>query len=71
MKILLSLLFILLIFATTGTHLYFVWKRKELKTLFVQLGIVGVSAILGIIIIYDLNYPTISKLLNTLSPFGT
>ncbi|MDQ1000216.1 multisubunit Na+/H+ antiporter MnhC subunit [Neobacillus niacini] len=71
MKILLSILFILLILVTTGTHLYFVWKRKEFKTLFVQLGIIGGAVILGIITIYELDPPSFSKLLNTLSPFGT
>lgn len=68
MKILLSLLFIVLIILTTGFHAYFVWKSKDYKMLFVQLGIVGLTIIAGILVIYDLSDPSISELLNMLSP---
>lgn len=71
MKILLSLLFILLIFATSGIHTYIVWKRKDFKTLYIQLGIIGLAVILGVITIYNFDIPSISKQLNMLSPFGT
>jgi hypothetical protein len=68
MNILLSLLFIVLIVLTTGTHIYFVWKRKYYKMLFVQFGIISLTIILGVLAIYDLTDPSISKLLNMLSP---
>lgn len=68
MNILMSLLLIILVVATTGFHAYFVWKRKDHKTLFVQMGIVCLTIIAGIFIIYDLTDPSISKLFNMLSP---
>lgn len=68
MNILLSLLLIVLIALTAGTHIYFVWKRKNYKMLVVQLGIVGLTIILGILNIYDISDPSIAKLLNMLSP---
>lgn len=70
MKILLSLLLILLILATSGLHIYFVWKRKDYKTLFIQLGIIGLTIIFGIITIYDVDLYSISKILNLMNPFG-
>lgn len=68
MNILLCLLLIVLIAITTGTHIYFVWKKKDYKTLFVQFGIVSLSIVAGILVIYNLADPSISKLLNMLSP---
>jgi branched-subunit amino acid transport protein AzlD len=68
MNILLSLLLIVLIVLTTGTHIYFVWKRNHYKMLFAQLGIISLTIILGLLVIYDLSDPSISKLLNMLSP---
>ena len=68
MKLLLILLFVLLIGATSGVHLYYVWKKKDMKTLIVQVSIIGLAIIGGICLIYDLNDPSISNLLNTFSP---
>ncbi|WP_243299160.1 hypothetical protein [Bacillus litorisediminis] len=68
MKLLLILLFVLLIGATSGVHLYYVWKKKDIKTLIVQASIIGVAIIGGIFVICDLNDPSISNLLNNLSP---
>ncbi len=70
MKILLSLLLIVLIVLTSGYHAYFVWKSKNYKMLFVQLGIVGLTVIAEILAVYDLAGPSISKLLNMLSPLA-
>ncbi|WP_164670171.1 hypothetical protein [Virgibacillus doumboii] len=68
MNILLSLLLIVLIVLTTGTHIYFVWKGKNHKMLFVQLAIIGLTIILCVMTIYDIRDPSISKFLNALSP---
>lgn len=70
MKILLSLLLILLILATSGLHIYYVWKRKDYKTLVIQLGIIGLTIIFGIFTIYTDDLYSISKLLNMMNPFG-
>jgi hypothetical protein len=69
MNILLSLLFILVVIGTSGLHVYFIWKKKEYKTLFAQLGLIGLAILGGVLTIY--NTPdlfSISKLLNLLSP---
>lgn len=68
MKLFLSFLLIFLVVLSTGFHAYFVWKGKHYKMLFVQLGIVSVAVIVGVSIIYDFSDPSISKLLNMLSP---
>jgi hypothetical protein len=69
MNILLCLLLVLLIGVTTGTHVYFVWKRRDYKTLVVQISLIGLAVITGILVIYDLRDPSISEMLNTVSPF--
>ncbi|SEI04310.1 hypothetical protein SAMN05192559_10865 [Halobacillus karajensis] len=68
MDLLLSLLLIILIVLTTGTHVYFVWKRHQRKMLCAQLGIIGLAIILGVWTIYDPANPSISKWLTTWSP---
>jgi hypothetical protein len=68
MNILLGLLLIVLIVLTTGYHVYFAWKGKHYKILFVQMGIASVAVIVGISVIYDFSDPSISKLFNMLSP---
>ena len=69
MKIFLCLLLIVLVILSSGIHLYFVWKGKDYRTLVTQMGVLGVAIILGILVIYHLTEPSISTLLNTLSPF--
>ncbi|MFD2924547.1 hypothetical protein [Halobacillus naozhouensis] len=68
MNSLLCLLLVVLIVLTTGTHIHFVWKRNHYKMLAAQLGIISLTIILSILAIYDLSDPSISKLLNMLSP---
>jgi len=68
MNILLSLLLVFLIILTTGSHIYFVWKKKDYKTLMIQIGIAGIALLAGIVIITDISSLSISKILNTLSP---
>ncbi|WP_034261886.1 hypothetical protein [Bacillus sp. J33] len=68
MKILLSLLLVILVVLTAGTHIYFVWRKKDFKTLMIQIGIAGLAILAGIVIITDLSYLSISKILNTISP---
>lgn len=69
MNILLSLLFISLVVATSGLHVFFIWKRKDYKTLFVQIGMIGLAIIAGVLSIYNIpDLYSIAKLLNLLSP---
>lgn len=68
MKILLCLLLIGLIVLSITPHFYFVWKKKDYRTLMIQVGIIGLAIVSGIIAIYDVNIPSLSGLLNTLSP---
>ncbi|MDR4949805.1 hypothetical protein [Neobacillus cucumis] len=69
MNILISVLFIILVLGTSGLHMYFIWKKKEYKTLFAQLGILGLAIVGGVLTIYNFpNLFSISKLLNLLSP---
>lgn len=69
MKTLLLLLFILLVGITTGFPLYSSWKRKDKKVMIIQVGILGLAIVLGGMLIYQLQLPSVSKLLNTISPF--
>jgi cell division protein FtsW (lipid II flippase) len=70
MKILLCLLIIGLVMITTLPYTFRELKKQEFKTLFVQMGIIGLAIIAGILIIYDLRDPSISRMLNILSPIG-
>jgi hypothetical protein len=55
---------------TTLPYTFRELKKQEFKTLFVQMGIIGLALIAGILIIYDLRDPSISRMLNILSPIG-
>jgi TRAP-type C4-dicarboxylate transport system permease small subunit len=69
MKTLLFLLFIILVGITTVFHLYTSWKKKEKKVMFIQMGILGLAIVLGGVLIYEFQLPSLSKLFNTISPF--
>jgi hypothetical protein len=68
MKILFSLLLVILIVLTSGSHTYFVWKKKDFRTLSIQIGILGLAILAGIVVINDISYLSISKVFNMLSP---
>ena len=69
MNIIMSLVLIILILLTSGIHLYFVWKKRDLRTLYTQIGILGLTVILGILSIWGFTEPSISTLFDTISPF--
>ncbi|WEG14653.1 hypothetical protein PU629_09935 [Pullulanibacillus sp. KACC 23026] len=69
MKVAMSLLFILLIFITSGIHLYFVWKKKDYRTLYVQFGILAMAIVLGVWAIWGNSVMSISNLMDAISPF--
>jgi flagellar biosynthesis/type III secretory pathway M-ring protein FliF/YscJ len=68
MKIILSLLLIGLMIISIAPQSYQILKKREKKTLFVQVGIIGLAIIAGIFLIYDIRDPSIASLLNKLSP---
>jgi hypothetical protein len=68
MDILISILFIFLIFASSGSHLYFVLMNKDKKTFIAQITILLIAALGGVLAIYNLTDPSISKMLNNISP---
>jgi TRAP-type C4-dicarboxylate transport system permease small subunit len=70
MKILSILLLIGLIVITTLPYTFRELKNQEYKTLFVQMGIIGLAVVAGIFLIYELREPSISRILNILSPIG-
>jgi hypothetical protein len=70
MRILLCLFLIGLMIITTIPYSYKVLKKGQYKTLFVQGGILGLAIIAGILLIYDVRDPSISNMLNKLSPIG-
>ncbi|WP_170006153.1 hypothetical protein [Bacillus fonticola] len=70
MSILLILLLIVLILATTGFHIFHSWKMKEYRTFIFQTGIVSLSIVGGVVIIQDPHLVSISEWLNALSPLG-
>jgi TRAP-type C4-dicarboxylate transport system permease small subunit len=69
MKTLLFLLFIILVGITTVFHLYSSWKNEDKKVMFIQMGILGLAIVLGGVLIYEIQLPTLSKLFNIISPF--
>jgi hypothetical protein len=69
MNLFTALLFTILVLVTSVSHVYFIWKKKEHKTLAIQLGIIGMAIIGGVLVIYEIqNFLSISRLLNFLSP---
>jgi TRAP-type C4-dicarboxylate transport system permease small subunit len=70
MKIILCLLLIGLVMITTLPYTFRELKKQEYKTLFIQMGIIGLAIIAGIFLIYDLRDPSISSIFNKLSPIG-
>jgi hypothetical protein len=70
MRIILILLLIGLMVISTAPYAYHVLKLGQYKTLFVQAGIIGLATIAGIFLIYGIRDPSISSILNTLSPIG-
>jgi len=69
MNFFISILFICIVLGTSGLHIYFVWKKKDYITFYVQIGIIGLAIAAGVLSIYNLpNMLSISKLLNLLSP---
>jgi len=71
MKILFSIILILLIFVTTGLQLFYVWKKGDRKTMWVQIVIMAIAMIGGIMTIYNESTPSLAYFLNRLSPFST
>lgn len=69
MKTLFFLLFLLLIGITSSFQLYSPWKKKDKKVMFIQISILGLAIVLGGVLIYEIQLPSISKMLNNFSPF--
>lgn len=69
MNTLLFILFIILVGITTGYQLYSTWKNKDKKIMYIQLSILGLAIVLGGVLFYQIQIPSISKLFNIISPF--
>jgi hypothetical protein len=69
MELLLILLLFILIVATSGTHMYHVWKMKQYKVFIFQVGLIGASLFAAFLLIYNIQTPSFSELMNRLSPF--
>jgi hypothetical protein len=69
MKTLFFLLFLLLIGITSSFQLYSSWKKKDKKVMFIQISILSLAIILGGVLIYEIQLPSISKMFNIISPF--
>jgi hypothetical protein len=65
-----SLVLIVLILLTSGVHVYFVWQKGDRRTLYTQLSLLGLSIIAGILGVWGVTEPSISKLINGISPFN-
>jgi branched-subunit amino acid transport protein AzlD len=68
MNILLTIILLVLIVVSSGSHLYFVLKKKDKKTFIVQIAILCLAALGGVLVIYNLTDPSLSKMLNNISP---
>jgi hypothetical protein len=69
MKTLFFLLFLLLIGITSSFQLYSSWKKKDKKVMFIQISILSLVIVLGGVLIYEIQLPSISKMFNIISPF--
>lgn len=69
MKIIMSLVLIVLILLTSGVHVYFIWKKGDRRTLYTQLSLLGLTIIAGILGVWGVTEPSISTLINGISPF--
>jgi membrane protein CcdC involved in cytochrome C biogenesis len=69
MKTLIFLLFLLLIGITSSFQLYSSWKKKDKKVMFIQISILSLAIVLGGVLIYEIQLPSISKMFNIISPF--
>lgn len=68
MEILISLIFTLLVLASSGSHVYMAIKGKETKMLCIQIGILGLVLMGGISSIYCVPDPSIAKILGVVIP---
>lgn len=68
MKIFISLIFALLVLASSGSHVYLAVKGKETKMLCIQIGILGLVIAGGIFSIYRVSDPSIAKILGVVIP---
>jgi hypothetical protein len=64
-----SIVLIVLILLTSGVHVYFVWKKGDRRTLYTQLSLLGLAIIAGILGVWGVTEPSISTLINGISPF--
>lgn len=68
MNIFISLIFALLVMASSGSHVYMAIKRKETKMLCIQIGILGLVLAGGLFSIYRVPDPSIAKILGVVIP---
>ncbi|MBC8015314.1 MAG: hypothetical protein H7X79_06165 [Sporomusaceae bacterium] len=68
MEIFISLIFILLVLASSGSHVYMAMKGKKTKMLFIQIGILGLVIAGGIFSIYRVPDPSIATILGAVIP---
>jgi hypothetical protein len=68
MDILSSLIFFVLVVASSGSHVYLAIKGKERKMFCIQIGILGLVIAGGIISIYRAPDPSIAKILGVVIP---
>ncbi len=69
MKLLLTLLLFLFIMGSSSVHIYHVWRSKNYKTLYMQLATIGIAFAAAILVVYEFQVPSISELMNRMSPF--
>lgn len=68
MNIFISLIFALLVMASSGRHVYMAIKGKETKMLCIQMGILGLVIAGGIFFIDRVPDPSIAKILGVVIP---
>ncbi|MFC4617109.1 hypothetical protein ACFO4N_00035 [Camelliibacillus cellulosilyticus] len=69
MNLMLSLVMILLVVVTLEYSVFVAWKIKDIKTLSLQIIFGGLAIIAGILLIYHVPVPSMSRLLTLLTPF--
>jgi hypothetical protein len=68
MKLAVSVIFSLLVLGSAGLHLYFVIKKGEFKTFGIQMGFLLTAIFLGVLTIYNFQFPSIAEVFNQFAP---
>lgn len=66
MKVLVSLILIVLIWLSSASHLYYLLKKQEYRTLKVIVSMISLAIISGVLMIFGILEPSIASMFNSI-----